>query len=287
MAHTPMNAAQPVRNAQQNARRAVHNPWIERLARVGYITKGVVYILIGILALRTAVGAGGTPADRQGALLAVYAEPFGRTLLALITIGLAAFGLWSLTQALLDTDRKGTDVKGVVERIGYGVVAFSYLGLAVVAGRLATGTGGAGKSSDASTQDWTARLLDKPLGVALVILVGLIVLGVAVALAQRAWTAKFQQELELGSVSEGLRRGVIALGRVGHAALSFVFAVIGLFLIVAAVKHDPHQAKGLGGALTTTAQQPFGPALLVVVALGLAAYGVFSLAQGRYRRMTA
>lgn len=287
MAHTPMNAARPVRDAQQEARRAVNNPWAERFARLGYVTKGIVYILIGILALRTAAGAGGTPADRQGALLAVYAEPFGRALLALITIGLAAFGLWSLVQALLDTDHKGTSAKGIIERIGYAVVAFSYLGLAIAAGRLAAGSGSAGKSSDTSTQDWTARLLDKPLGVALVIVVGVVVLGVAVALAQRAWGAKFQEELELARMSETMRRGVIVLGRIGHAALAFVFAVIGLFLIVAAVKHDPHQAKGLGGALTTTAQQPFGPALLAVVALGLAAYGVFSLAQGRYRRISA
>ena len=285
MAHTPMDAANPLQEAERGARQAVSHPWSKRLARAGYITKGIVYILIGILALRTAAGAGGTPADRQGALLAIYHQPFGRALLALITIGLAAFGLWSLVQALLDTDYKGTDTKGIIERIGYAIVGFSYLALALAAGRLATGSGSAGASSDTSTQDWTARLLDKPLGVALVILVGLIVLGVAVALFQRAWTARFQQELLLGQMSEATRRGVIALGRVGHAALAFVFAVIGLFLIVAAVKHDPHQARGLGGALTTTAQQPFGPALLVVVALGLAAYGVFSLAQGRYRRL--
>lgn len=287
MAQTSMDTGRPLGDMERGARRTVNTPWAQRLARAGYVAKGIVYILIGVLAVRTAVGAGGTPTDRRGALLTIYHEPFGRALLVLITIGLAAFGLWSLVQALLDTDRKGTDAKGIVERIGYGVVGFSYLGLAIAAGRLATGTGGAGQGSNASTQDWTARLLDKPLGVALVILVGLIVLGVAVALVQRAWTAKFQQELELGRMSEAARRGVIALGRVGFAALGFVFAVIGLFLIVAAVKHDPHQAKGLGGALTTTAQQPFGPALLIVVALGLVAYGVYSLAQARYRRIAA
>ncbi len=287
MAHTPMDAATPARDIEREARRAVNNRWSQRLARAGYVAKGLVYILIGILAVRTAVGAGGTPTDRQGALLTIYHEPFGRALLALITIGLAAFGFWSLVQAALDTEHKGTEAKGIVERVGYTIVGFSYLGLAIAAGRLAAGTGGAGQSSNASTQDWTARLLDAPLGVALVILVGLIVLGVAVALVQRAWTATFKQELELWRMSDTMRRGVIALGRIGHAALGFVFAVIGLFLIVAAVKHDPHQAKGLGGALTTTAQQPFGPALLVVVALGLAAYGVFSLAQGRYRRIAA
>lgn len=287
MAQSPMDAARPVREAELNARQAANNPWAKRFARAGYATKGIVYVLIGVLAVRTALGAGGAPTDRQGALLTVYHEPFGRILLVLITIGLGAFGLWSLTQALLDTERKGTDAKGIVQRAAYAIVAFSYLALAIAAGRLAAGSGSGGQSSDTSTQDWTARLLDTPIGVALVILVGLIVLAVAGFMFQRAWTAKFEQELELIRMSEGMRRGVVVLGRIGNAALGVVFSVIGLFLIVAAVKHDPHQAKGLGGALTTTAQQPFGPILLIVVALGLAAYGFYSFAEARYRRIAA
>ncbi|MGH2517629.1 MAG: DUF1206 domain-containing protein [Ktedonobacterales bacterium] len=282
MANSPAEAARHFQQAQHTARRTATSPWARALARAGYAAKGIIYLLIGILAIQAAVGAGGAITDQHGALAAIYAQPFGRVLLALITIGLLAYGLWSFCQAFLDVEGKGTDAKGIVTRIGYGVVGIIYIGLGVGAARFDAGLGSAGKSSNTSTQDWTARLLKAPGGTALVVIVGLVVLGVAAAMFYRAYKADFSQQLGGGGT---MRDAVIWLGRLGYAALGFVFVIVGLFLIVAAVHHNPSQAQGLSGALDTLARQPFGPALLAVVALGLIAYGLYSLAEARYRRI--
>jgi hypothetical protein len=160
-----------------------------------------------------------------------------------------------------------------------------YIALAIGAFGLVIGKSGGATSSNTQAQDWTARLLGAPAGVALVILVGLVVLGIAGLLLYRAYSADFRQQLELGQASPDVRKGVIMLGRVGNGALGVVFAVIGVFFIVAAVQRNPGDAKGLSAALGLLLQQPFGHLLLALVALGLLAYGFYSLAQARYRRI--
>jgi Domain of Unknown Function (DUF1206) len=162
--------------------------------------------------------------------------------------------------------------------VAYGALAFG-------AFQLVTGAGNAGKSSTASTQDWTAKLLKLPIGVPLLILVGLVVIGVAFYLFSKAYTAKFQRRLNLASLNIRLRKWMVSLGRFGYAALGVVFTIIGIFLIVAALQHNPGQAKGLDSALQEIARQPLGPLLLGVVALGLIAYGVYSFVEARYRRV--
>lgn len=280
-----MPAARQINEAKYSARRAAANPWTTRYARFGYVAKGTVYGIIGALAAKAALGRGGATTDRNGAIQTIYQQPFGKFLLAVVTIGLFGYALWSWIQAALDTEGKGHDAKGIIERTGYAVVGFSYAGLALAALQLVLHKSSAGKSSDVSAQDWTARLLHAPLGVALVVLAGIIVLGLAVRQANYAYTARFQQRLELYSLSAQARAGVVLLGRWGMAALGVVFAIVGTFLILAALRHDPHQAKGLGGALQTLAGQPFGSFLLGVVAIGFIAYGAYSLVEARYRRM--
>ena len=285
MAQAQMPAARQINEAKYTARRAAANPWVTRYARFGYVAKGVVYAIIGALAAKAALGRGGATTDRNGAIQTLYQQPFGKFLLAIVTIGLFGYALWSWIQAALDTEGKGHDIKGVIGRAGYAAVGFSYAGLALAALQLVLHQSSAGKSTDANAQDWTARLLHAPLGVTLVVLAGAIALGVALRQANYAYTARFQQRLELYSLSAEARAGIILLGRWGMAALGVVFAIVGAFLIVAALRHDPHQAKGLGGALQTLAVQPFGPFLLGIVAIGLIAYGAYSLVEARYRRM--
>jgi hypothetical protein len=287
MANSGVGAQRDVRRVQHDARRAAEaNPWSRAAARAGYAAKGIVYIVMGILAAQAAFGAGGAVTDQRGAIVMIYQQPFGRVLLAVVTIGLLAYGLWSFCQTILDVDGKGTDAKGIVTRIGYGVVGIIYVSLAIGAARFEAGLGSVGKSSNASTQDWTARLLNVPGGVALVVLVGLITLAVAATMFYRACKADFREQLRVDDTAGGaVYDWVIWLGRIGYAALGFVFTVIGLFLIIAAVQHNPKEAKGLSGALAALAQQPFGQWLLAAVALGLIAYGVYSLAEARYRRL--
>jgi Domain of Unknown Function (DUF1206) len=272
-------------DAKREGRQAATSPGMKLLARVGYAAKGSVYLIIGALAAKVALGEGGSTTDRNGALRAIYEQPLGKFLLALVAVGLVGYALWSLIQAFVDPEHQGADAKGVAARLGYGAVGLSYAALALAAAKLVIGTGSGGKSSDTTTQDWTARLLTLPFGPFLVILVGLIVIGVAGYLFYRAYTADFQKSLALGEVGTQTRQGIIALGRGGYAALGVVFSIVGVFLIIAAVRNNAGAAKGLGGALRELAQQPYGHVVLGVVAIGLVAYGLFSLAQARYRRL--
>jgi hypothetical protein len=277
--------------ANRTARTAASSRWMTILARLGYAAKGVVYLIIGWLALQLAIGAGGKTTDQRGALQIIAEQPFGKFLLILVGIGLVGFAIWCLLQAWFDTEGKGSDIKGIIARLGYAVTGVAYAVLAFGAFHLVTGMGTSSatsnttKSTTASTQDVTAQLLNHSWGVALVVILGLIVIGVACYMFAKAYTARFQRRLLLTGLTAQLRGVVIFLGRFGYAALGVVLSIIGIFLIVAAVQHNPHEAKGLDAALQTLIQQPFGPVLLGIVALGLVAYGVYSFVEARYRRV--
>jgi Domain of Unknown Function (DUF1206) len=275
-----------VNQAKYKASSAANSRWMALLARFGYAVKGVIYLVIGFLAVQLAVGTGGKATDQRGAIQSISDLPFGKFLLVVMTIGLFAFALWCFIQALFDTEGKGRDAKGIIARIGYAVVGISYAALGFGTYQLLAGSGNAGKSSTTSTQDWTAQLLkQQPFGTALVVLVGLIVLGVAFYLFSKAYTAKFRSRLNLTELSAQLKKLAIGLGRFGYAALGVVFTIIGIFLMVAAFQQNSSKAKGLDGALLELIHQPFGPLLLGIVALGLIAYGVYSFVEARYRRI--
>ena len=256
---------------------------MERLARFGYVAKGIVNGLVGVLALQVALGVGGTTTDARGALEQILLAPFGRLLLAAIALGLAGYGLWRFVQAGLDTEGKGTDAKGLLTRGSYAVVGAVYLGLALGAARLLLGSGGG--TGDGRYQGWTATLLARPYGRWLVALAGLVAIGIGVYQLYQAWSARFAEHLRLGGLGTDEQNLVTRLGRLGYTARGVVFGIIGLFLIIAAVREQPEQARGIGGVLATIAQQTYGPWLLGAVALGLAAYGAFVLVEARYRRM--
>jgi len=255
------------------------------LARLGYAVKGIVYLIIGGLALKLALGHGGAATDQRGALQTINEQPFGKFLLIVVGIGLIGFALWSLIQAIFDTEGNGMKGKGIIARIGYAAVGIAYALLAFGALQLALGTGSVGQHSSTATQDWTARLLKLPFGQGIVVIVGLIVLGVAFYLFNKGYSAKFQNRLALTGVTARWRRWVVDLGRLGYAALAVVFTIVGIFLIVAAFQHNPSEAKGLDTALQELLHQPFGPLLLAIVALGLFCYGIYSLVEARYRRV--
>ncbi len=286
MKHAPAAAVKhAARDAGANARATATNPWSRRLARGGYATKGIVYLLIGVLAAKAAVGSGGKTTDNAGAIETLYQQPFGRALVGIIAVGLFVYALWLFVAATLDPEGKGTEAKGLVARLAFAVVGCSYAALGFCALRLVLHRSSGGQSSDAKTQDVTARLLQHPFGVAAIMLIGLIVLGVAGFFVFQAITARFRDQLNMADASAAERRWVIPLGRVGYAALGVVNAIIGLFLIIAALRHNAGEAKGLGGALNEITQRPYGALLLGVVALGLVAYALYTFAEARYRRL--
>jgi hypothetical protein len=279
----PLN--QRMHTVEHTTRRAATSSLVIWLARLGYATKGFVYFLIGALAVQLALGSGGGTTDQRGALQTLAALPLGQVLLYIIAVGLCGFALWSLVQAIFDTEARGHDAKGIVARVGYAVTGISYALLCVGAFHLATSTGSAGKNTTASTRDWTALLLKQPFGVVLVILAGLLICGVGAFLWVKAYKAKFRQQLDLASSSQRVRQGIIFVGRVGYAALGTVFGLIGIFLVVAALHQNPGEAKGLDTVLQELIHQPFGPLWLGIVASGLVAYGVYSFMEARYRRV--
>jgi Domain of Unknown Function (DUF1206) len=274
-----------MRQAQYSARRIATSHWMTMFARLGYAAKGVVYLIIGGLAVELAIGRGGAATDQRGALRTIYEQPFGKFLLTIVAIGLIAFALWSFIQALFDTEGKGKKAGGILARVGYAAIGVSYGLLAVGAIELVVGTNDDEKSTTSSAQDWTGKILHYPAGVFLVILIGLIVFGVAGYMFYRAYSANFKKKLALQAMGNQVRKWGVYLGRFGYGAMGVVFCIVGLFLIIAAVKHNPSDAKGLDSALQVLLHEPFGPFLLAIVALGLFAYGVYSFVEVRYRRM--
>lgn len=273
------------KEAENRARGAANSEWTHRLARAGFAAKGIVYIIIGGLAALAAFGVGGGTTDRKGALQTVYDQPFGKFLLIIIAIGLVGYALWKFIEAAMDTENKGTEPKGLIIRGSYAVIGVSYTLLAIAALQLSLGAGNAGQSSDATTQDWTAKLLDAPFGPFLVIVVGAIVIGIGVYQLYKAFTAKFKEKLDLSKLSPTQQNWTVGFGRFGYAARGVIFGLIGLFLIIAALQQNPGEAKGLGGTLQKLQEQPYGPYLLGAVAIGLVAYGIFSLIEAFCRRL--
>lgn len=253
---------------------------LQTLGRIGYATKGVVYGLVGALALQTAFGTGGSTTGSRGAIQAIAEQPFGRILLILTMVGLAAYALWRFVEAALDVEEKGTDAKGIAKRIGYAVSGVIYAGLAVYTGQLAFGAGGGGGSS---RQEWTARLMEQPFGIWLVGIVGVIVIGVGLRQFYQAHKAGFMNEYKTGAMSAKQKRWARRFGQFGLSARGVTFVLIGIFFIQAARQADPSEAQGLGAALQTLAEQPYGPWLLALVALGFVAYGAYCFSRARYR----
>jgi hypothetical protein len=248
------------------------------------MAKGIVYVVVGLIAVRAAIGWGGRPTDTRGALQTVNQQRVvGDVLLAAVAVGLLAYVFWRLAQALLDLDLKGANPKGLAVRAGYVGSGLAYLGLATTAAAMAMGDGG-GRRSD-QVRRWTAVALEDPGRWWLVAAAGGAVLGSAAWQFYKAYTAKFEDRLALSRVSADGRRWVRRVGRLGLAARGITFGVIGWFLVQAALHADPGQARGLEGALSVLRRQAYGPWLLGVVGLGLAAYGVFSMVEGRYRRI--
>ena len=276
----------PGKNARQEAGRRAEeaaeeaSPWVDRIARFGYVTKGVVYLIVGLLAVGAAIGMGGRTTDPPGALRTIGTQPFGLVVLGFVALGLAAYALWRLVQAVADPEGEGRDLSGIASRIGHGAAGLGYAVLAFTAGQLVITSGGGG-----SPKDWTAWLLSLPFGWVLVMGVGIGVAGYGFHQLYKAYQAEFEEHLKRSEMSDRVESWIMQGGRFGLAARGVVIGMAGVFVIVAALRFDPSEAAGLGGALQALLQSPFGSWILGVVALGLVAYGLLMLAVARYGRI--
>ncbi|MER5874040.1 DUF1206 domain-containing protein [Streptomyces sp. NPDC002044] len=250
-------------------------------ARGGLIARGVLYVLVGVLAVRIAFGEGGQEADRQGALQELAAKPFGGFLVWAVGIGLVCMMLWRLSEAVFgaagpDGGKTSKRLASAARAVFYGVIAFSVLSFAA---------GSGGESGDQQSRDMTSKAMELPGGPWWVGAVGLGIGVAGVVIAVQAARRTFRKHLEMTGVSPGVRKAVDVLGVLGGVARGIVFAAAGGFVVYAAVRFDPAEAKGMDDTLRALTQTPAGPWLLVAVAVGLVLFGVFSWAMARWRRV--
>jgi hypothetical protein len=262
-------------------RRAGRSPWVERLGRVGLVAKGVLYAVVGILAVKVALGGREESPDKDGALNTIAQQPFGRGLLIVLALGLTAYGLWRLAQGFLDRDNEGEDAKGLAKRGGAVAKAAWYFLLAGLTVDRIVSSGGKGTNE----QQTTAGVFDLPLGRYIVYAAGFAFLGAAGFNGYRAVTCKFRKKLKSHEMNDAEETAATGVGIVGHLARMAVFALIGLFLLRAAWEFDPKEARGLDGALLELSQQAYGGLLLGAVAVGLMGYALYCFVEARYRRI--
>jgi hypothetical protein len=258
--------------------------WVVPVARLGYAAKGLVYGLVGILAFRLAIGAGGELAGTREAVREIGQQSWGTIVLALVALGLVGYAVWRFIEASVDVEGAGSDGKGIVKRIGYAVSGVIYGSLAIYAATIAFGGSGGGAGGGSGTrQGMTAELLASGWGRWVIGLVGLIVIGVGLRQLYLAYEAKFLRKWNTAEMSPPERKWGTLAGRVGLAARAVVFGIIGGFFIQAALQADSSETRGLAGALAAIMAQPYGAWLLAIVAAGLVAYGVYCFTHARYR----
>lgn len=276
------------RKAKEAGRQLNHaaaNPWVERLARFGYLVRGLVYATIGVLALQLAVGAGGQATTQSGAIAMLGSQPFGKSLLILIVIGLVSYALWGFVRAIFDPLQRGHDSMGIVARIGFAFSGLSYGVLAIPPLQSLMNQGS--RQSAADSADIAVVLFGLPFGKWLGIGLGLFWMAVGLGQLYVAYQQDFKKDFQFNKMRPAERRWAIRLGQMGYAARGIVFAVIGVLVLQAAWTHNPSQAQGFDSALLKLAQVPYGTLLLAGVALGLIAFGVFSVFCARWIKVGA
>lgn len=247
--------------------------------RAGMVCWGLVHLVVAYLAIRVAAGDGGKEADQKGALQEVGSTAAGQVVLWVLAIGLIAFGVWQFMMAARGYTWVPKRGKRMRKRAGSAARGVVVLALAYTAIRLATGSGSAGGNQP--QQEFTARLLQLPAGQALVAVAGAAVVAVGVAAAVKGFKRSFLKDLDLPDLPTGTRKWVEWLGSAGYVAKGVVYAIIGGLLGYAALRSDAGQAGGVDKALRTLAAQPYGVVLLAVVAIGLAAFGIYCFAAAR------
>jgi hypothetical protein len=283
VANTTSTVKGAVQEAKKKAEQSSSGGWIEKLSRFGYAVRGVLYVVIGMLAVQVALGRGGDTTGKDGAIAAIGNQAFGGVLLVLIIVGLAGYSLWGFVRAFLDPFKRGTDAKGLLQRGGYLVSAVVYGSLIFPTVQFLLQPGKDQKPGGNSSADFSASLLSHPpLGQWLLVLIGVVAFGGGLGQMWLAFSGDFQKDLKFREMSENSEALARRVGRAGHAARGVVFAMMGFFIAKAAWDADPNQAKGLDGELQTLVQQPYGPVLLGAVALGLIAFGVYSILCARW-----
>jgi hypothetical protein len=265
----------------RNATAFTQTPVFEGLARAGYAARGVIYAMIGLLAIRLAEGVGTARPNQQGAMRKIAHQPFGHALLLLLAIGLGGYALWRFTQALVGhTPEYGQH--STMDRLGAAGSGFAYAAFCILAISVLRGSAG---NSAAKPRTTTAGVLHWPGGRELVAGAGVLFLAVAVYQAYLGLSKKFLHYSKTGEMSRTALSAFTRIGVAGLVARAVAFALIGIFVLKAAIDYRPRDAVGIDGALVRLTHHAYGTTALIVVACGLILFGAYSIADARYRKI--
>ncbi len=274
-----------VERAEQFAR---EHPAIVKFGRIGWVAKGLVYGLTGVLALLIGIHAArgtsssGDEASQTGAIARIAENSFGAALLIVVAAGLVLYSLWRLVSVLLPA---ANDMKGWLTRAGYLVSAITYLVLAWTAIAFVRQPGKPADGEDSKVENFSRDLMGKSYGRAAVFAIGAILIVIAAVFIWKAVSASFTKQLLPGGVGPVSHRMIVMLGRVGWVGRAGMMALIGFFLVRAAVRFDPDDAQGLDGSLRNATSSGAGTALVIAVGVGLLVYGVFCVVSAPKRRL--
>jgi hypothetical protein len=264
---------------RSKARRASDSSAAHAVARAGLTARGIIYILIGWIAVLVALGRSTREADQQGAIQLLASKPYGLISLWLLAIGFVAYALWRLSEAAFGVTGEDNGAGPRLKSLGRAVV---YAGFAVLTFKAISG---AHDSQSRQQQDVTAKVMQHPAGQWLVGIAGLIVVIVGLVLIIEGFRRKFMKYLQTSRMSPRTRRVVRLLGTVGTIARGAVFALAGIGVIDAAITHKASSSGGIDKALLTLRNQPFGEILMLAAALGLLIFGIYGLCEARWRRV--
>ena len=268
-------------SARQTARRVAHSDVLEVLTRTGFVGYALFHLAVAWLALQIALGHPAATGDQSGAFQTLVAYPFGKALLIVVIVGLAAMALWQLLLAAVGHQAERGKAR-TFERLASAGRTIIYSALAWTAGQVVAG---APASSAGQQQNATAGILAQPAGRWLVALAGLAILALGIGMAIYGYKKAFEKRLRTSQMSGRTRRTAVLLGKFGYIAKGAAFAIVGVLLAQVAITNDASKSRGLDEALRTLAAQPFGTLLLIVVAVGFAAFGVYCFYQSRYRKV--
>ena len=265
------------------AQKAGESTFMETMTRLGFAVRGIIYIIVGLLAVQVALGKGGALASPQGAIAAIGKQPSGLILLWVVLVGVISYSVWGVFRAVLDPFDKGHDMKGLLTRIGflasalgYAILAFSTYGY--ITGKSQTANG-------SQTQKFIALIMAMPWGRWAIGILGLIVLAVGLYQIYLGFTAGFDRQFRTYTLTPEELKLVTDIGRFGTSARGVVFAVVGGLIVLAAYQSNPSQPIGMDAALATLLHQPYGIWLLGVVAVGLIAFGFYSMLSALWFRL--
>lgn len=257
--------------------------WLDRFARFGYAARGVIYLIIGGLALLSALGQGGDTTNTKGAIASLLEAPGGWLIVLALAIGLLGYSAWRFCQSVFDADSHGKDTKALVIRGSLLASSITHVFLAIWAGKLAFGYAAGGDTSG-SKESLVATLMAQPFGQWLVGAAGLVLMGVGLAQFAKGHKESFEKHFRWKADE---RRKLILFCKFGLYARGVIFAIIGGFIIYAAISTNPSDAGGIEEALQWLRTQPYGRWLLGLVAAGLVSFGIYSGVEAVYRRIQA